>query len=254
MQPSSSSAITFIIKEGKIRTGWIFFCYFMTVITSYFFSEDLFFGLAIPYFQVTKISFFICTQITESLSTYMMISFISGFVFSLPYILYQIWSFFIPSCNQNQRQVAKKIFILSFIIFLFFVVFTFLWILPNIWLFLYKLSNTAENSLFFIVKLQPKVYDFTLLTLRVLLFIVFCSQIPVIIIFSINSNIRVIQNWIKNRHMFWFFSILLSAFITPPDLWCQVLVWVFMTIFIEFSFFIAILNSQYLMKINNKIY
>jgi Tat protein translocase TatC len=251
MQPSS--AITLIIKEGKIRTAWIFFCYFITFCTSYYFAEDLFFGLAIPYFQVAKISFFICTQITESLSTYMMISFISGFVFCFPYIIYQIWSFLIPSCNQDQRETIKKILLVSFTIFIFFLIFTFLCILPNIWLFLYKLSNNVENSHFFIMKLQPKVYDFTLLTLRVLFITGIFSQIPILIIFSVGPNTNAIENWIKNRRLLWFFSILLAAFITPPDLWCQLSVWVFMTIFIEFSFFIAILHNQYLIKLN-KIY
>lgn len=255
MQPQETkAAITFIIKEGRIRTGWIFFSYFITFLTSYYFSEDLFFCLAIPYFQVAKMSFFICTQITESLSTYMMISFISGFVFSLPYTIYQIWSFLIPSFTQNQRKAAKNIFLLSCTIFLFFLVFTFLWILPTIWLFLYKLSNSVENSHFLIMKLQPKVYDFTLLTLRVLFITGLCSQIPIIIIFSIDHNTSSIQNWIKNRHLFWFFSILLAAFITPPDFWCQLSVWAFMTVFIELSFFVVILYSQYLMKINKKIY
>lgn len=250
IQPSS--AITSIIKEGKYRIGWVLFCYFITFLTSYYFSEDLFFGLAIPYFEVAKISFFICTQITESLSTYMMISFISGLVFSFPYLLYQIWSFFIPSCNQKQRQAAKKIFLLSFIIFFFFLIFTFLWILPTIWLFLYKLSNTVDNFHFFIIRLQPKMYDFTLLTLRVLFVTGVCSQIPIIIIFSIGNNINAIQNWIKNRSLFWFLSILLAALITPPDLWCQISVSMFMIIFIEFSFFLAILHIQYLMGINKK--
>ena len=250
---SSSSAIGSIIKEGKIRIGWILICYFITFLTSYFFSEDLFFGLAIPYFQIAKISFFICTQITESLSTYMMISLISGFVFSFPYILYQIWSFFIPSYNQNQRQAVKKIFFYSLAILFFFFILTYFWILPSIWLFLYKLSNTVDTSHFFIMKLQPKVYDFTLITLRVLFIVGICSQIPIIIIFSLNTvGLKGYRIWIKNRRMLWFLSILLAAFITPPDLSCQMSVWLFMIIFIEFSFYASHLHIQYFIHENKK--
>lgn len=239
------STFRYIIEEIKIRFWWTICCFFLTFLTCYYFSEDLFFGLATPYFKVSKVSFFICTQITESLNTYLMNSIILGLFFSAPYVFYQFWCFIIPSCTESQRFLSKKILTLSFILFLVFSVFTFIWLLPNIWLFLYQLSNTTNNSQFFVIQLQPRVYDFSLLTLRVLFFAGLCSQIPIIVISSIEYNLISIQNFVQSRRFLWFTSILLAALITPPDLWCQLSAWFSILILIEFAFFVAILQSQY---------
>ena len=162
------SAVRFILEEAKIRTCWMFFCIFVTCATCYWFSEDLLFLLSKPFLKISKTSFFICTQITESLNTYIAISIIIGFFFCAPTIIYQFWCFIIPSCNKTQRFLLTKIAIMSVIAFFFVLIITFVWIMPNIWLFLYKLSNTQSGAQLFIIKLQPKIYDFSMLTLSIL--------------------------------------------------------------------------------------
>lgn len=74
-----SSAVRIILKEARIRVWWIFFCAFVTCATCYWFSEELLFILSKPYLKISKTNFFICTQITESLNTYITISIILGF-------------------------------------------------------------------------------------------------------------------------------------------------------------------------------
>jgi Tat protein translocase TatC len=220
-----ASSVSYILKEAQIRVWWIVFCFFVTCATCYWLSEDLFFGLATPYLKISKTSFFICTQITESLNTYIIISLILGFFFCAPYILYQFWCFLIPSCTKEQRCALNKIIILSQVVFFFVLIITFIWIMPNIWLFLYKLSNTESGAQFFIIKLQPKIYDFSILTLRILLAASLCSQIPILIICSVQYNLISIQTLMRNRRVSTFISLLLAALITPPDVWCQLSAW-----------------------------
>jgi Tat protein translocase TatC len=239
-----SSSIAHIIKEAKIRFWWMVFCFFITFATCYYFSEDLFFALATPYFKVSKTSFFICTQITESLNTYITISIILGLIFSAPFIFYQVWCFFLPSWNKSQRQLSNKIVIFSLASFLFILYGTFVWILPSIWLFLYKLSNTGTESHFFIIQLQPKIYDFSLLTLRVLFIAGLCSQIPIGIFCSIQYKIISMETCLKNRRILWFTSILFAALITPPDVWCQLSAWFSIVALIELTLFTVIIQSS----------
>jgi len=63
----------------------------------------LFFLLTKP-FLVFSYSGFICTQLTEALSTYVTISLISCFYFLFPFISHQIWCFSIPSCYEKQKK------------------------------------------------------------------------------------------------------------------------------------------------------
>jgi Tat protein translocase TatC len=248
------SSVLHILREAKVRVWWILFCLFVTCATCYCFSEDFFFALATPYLKISKTSFFICTQITESLNTYIIISTILGIFFCGPYMIYQTWCFFIPSCNEDQRRTASKIFLFSMVAFFFVLIITFLWIMPNIWLFLYKLSNTHEarlqerceaRSAFFIIKLQPKIYDFSILTLRILFVTGLCSQIPILILCSVQLSLISIQTLVRNRPVSGFISILLAALITPPDLWCQLSAWLCILVLIELAIFIAIVQLQY---------
>ena len=140
-----------ILKEVRIRFFWIFICFSLTWFTCYWFSEDLFFLSAKP-FLILSYSGFICTQLTEALSTYVTISLISCFYFLFPFLSYQIWCFLIPSCYEEQRKKYNKFFYLSgFCFFLFFFV-TFVEVVPNVWHFLYELNKTSTNLL--IIKLQ----------------------------------------------------------------------------------------------------
>ena len=239
------SSIIFIMKEAKFRITWIVFSFFVTCAICFCFSEELFFGLAIPFFKVSKTCFFICTKITESLTTYLIISFILGFFFSIPYVFYQFWCFFIPSYYNNHRGKSLQIFIFSLFALFFTIIFTFNWILPNIWLFLYQLSNTKPGAEMFVIQLQPKIYDFSILTCQVFLIMSLCSQIPIVITSIILYNIITIKTIVKNRATCLFISSLFAAIITPPDLWCQLSVFIFVIVCFELALFIAIIRDQY---------
>jgi Tat protein translocase TatC len=250
MQPAT---VSFIVEEAKMRFLWMIFCFFLTSTTCYWFSQDLFFALTTPFLKISKTNFFICTQITESLNTYITISIFLGFFFSIPYILYQLWCFFIPSSNQIQRTSVFKIILLSLIALFLSLMVTFNWILPNIWLFLYKLNNTASDEQFFIIQLQPRIYDFSILTLRILSITALCSQIPLAVISSIQYEIITIEAIINRRRSCAFISILLAALITPPDVWFQLSVCSFIFILIEMAVFSAIVQKHYSNRLSNKV-
>jgi sec-independent protein translocase protein TatC len=281
LKQKHNSSLIFIVKEAKFRITWIVFSFFVTFAICYCFSEELFFGLAIPFFKVSKTSFFICTTITESFTTYLIISFILGFFFSIPYVFYQFWCFFSPSFYKNQRfrriptkgvTALKKacpsgslntkeslerarltapsgFCIFSLFALFFALIFTFNWILPNIWLFLYQLSNTKPGAEMFVIKLQPKIYDFSILTLQIFLIMSLCSQIPIIITYFILYNIISVQTLIRNRTTCAFISILFAAMITPPDIWCQLSVCFLAIVLIELTLFISIIREQYAKQI-----
>lgn len=239
------SSVQHILKEARIRVWWIILCLLVTCATCYWLSEDLFFALATPYLKISKTNFFICTQITESLNTYILISVILGFFFCAPYILYQIWCFLIPSFYKNQRVLLRKIIILSLLSFFFVLVLTFNWIMPNIWLFLYKLTNSDSGAQFFIIKLQPKIYDFSLITLQVLFLSSFFSQIPIIVMFIIQYKLISIQTLMKGRRPVAFISLLIISFFSPPDVWCQLAAWLSLVFLIELAVLIALVQFQY---------
>ncbi len=231
-----------ILEEVRIRFFWILICSSFTWFTCYWFPEEFIFLSAKPFPSSTYSDIsFICTQLTEALSTYVTTSLISCFYFLFPFLGYQIWCFLMPSCYEEQRQKYKKLFYLSgFCFFPFFLV-TFVWVVPNVWHFLYELNATSTNLL--IIKSQPKIFDHIMLTVRILFISSICSQVPVLVICLLES--RGVKTLIKNRRFFMVFSLFVAALFTPPDIWCQIVACLPIYFIIELTIFYASIIRVY---------
>ena len=106
-------ALETFLGEVRIRFVWILIGLGLTWFTCYWFSEELIFLLAKPFLTLPLDSYFVCTQLTEALSTYVATSLIACSYFVFPLISYQIWCFLIPSCYGEQRQKYNRFFYLS---------------------------------------------------------------------------------------------------------------------------------------------
>lgn len=240
------SSLELIFKEARIRGTYGALCLLVTCSYCYWFSEYLLFILTKPFLTVVKAnSNFICTQLTESFNTYITTSFLLSFFFCTPYLLYQIWCFFIPSCSKTQRLQLWRAIILSVSAFLFVFLLVYLWIMPNIWFFLYKVSSFTVSRGLLTIHLQPKIYDFILLTLRFLFIASLCSQVPVFFICCIEYNFIDLQDCIKHRRTFFVFSAIFAALVTPPDIWCQIAAWLPISLLIEITIFLALIRNKY---------
>jgi Tat protein translocase TatC len=236
--------LTHILREVKLRFMWCFLSFFFTFCFCYNFSEELLFLLAKPFLLVFKANkYFISTQLTEALNTYITSSFIFSFVYCIPFFLYQIWCFLIPSCSLTQRQNCSRYILLSLFAFLCIFSTSFVFILPNVWLFLCSLSNTSSNL--FIIQLQPKIYDFIMLTIRFMFLSCICSQIPVILLWLLELNKLLLQDCIKYRSSICFCCLLVSSLLTPPDFWCQLIACLFIFLVIEITFLYAFVRFHY---------
>ena len=240
----NSTKIEHIFKEIQIRTVWTLICFIATCVCCYSFSEELLFLLAKPFLIVYKPnSSFISTQLTETLNTYVTVSIILSVFFCTPNLIYQLWCFFIPSCNYTERMQLSRMCLLSTLALFCMLLISAMWLLPTLWWFLYQLSNTSGNV--FTIQLQPKIYDFIILTIRILLLLFICSQIPVFLIWLIECGIIKATDCIKHRKSVWFCCILIAAFLSPPDLWCQLLALLPISIVIESTIFYSIISFHY---------
>ena len=269
---SSNFRFIHILSEVRFRFLWCLFSYTITFSFCFFFSEELLYLLAKPFLllshpapltssfdfhnecvivssvktEKSSIPPFLSTQLTEALNTYVISSFLFSFVFCIPFFVYQVWCFLIPSYNETQRLQASQFLFLSFGFFVFFLSISFFLLLPTIWLFLYQLNNTSTNL--FVIQLQPKIYDFIMLTIRFLCLCSIGSQIPVLVLWLVQLKTILLQDCVKYRSSLVFFCILLSSLLTPPDLFCQLLTTFFMLIIIELTFFYAFVQNCYSSK------
>ncbi|KAK7335116.1 hypothetical protein VNO80_26889 [Phaseolus coccineus] len=110
-------------------------------------------------------------------------------------------------------------------------------VVPNVWYFLYFMGATSTNSLR--IKLQPKIYDHIMLTVRISFILSVCSQVPVIVICLPEPRDLSVESFTNNRHFLMVFPLLTTAFSTPLDIWCQIVAHFLISSIIELTIFVA---------------
>ena len=225
------------LGEVRIRFVRILIGFGLTWFTRYWFPEELISPLAKPFLTLPLDSYFVCTQSTEAFPTYVATSSIACSYFVFPLISHQIWCFLIPSCYGEQRTKYNRFLHLSGFRFSLFLFLTPPRVVPNVWHFPYFVGATSTNSL--MIKLQPKIYDYIMLTIRILFIPSVCSQVPVIVIRLPEPRGLSVETSTNNRRFLIVFPLLTAALFTPPDIWCQIVARFLISLIIELAIFVA---------------
>lgn len=226
-----------LLGEVRIRSVRIFIGLGLTWFTRYWFPEELISPLAKPFLTLPFDSYFVRTQSTEAFSTYVTTSSIACSYFVFPLISHQIWCFLIPSCYREQRRKYNRFLHLSGSRFSLFLFLTLPRVVPNVWHFPYFMGETSTNSL--MIKLQPKIYDHIMLTVRISFIPSVCSQVPVIVIRLLEPRGLSVETSTNNRRFLMVFPLLTAALSTPPDIWCQIVARFLISLIIELAIFVA---------------
>ncbi|KAL4331798.1 hypothetical protein GQ457_07G007080 [Hibiscus cannabinus] len=110
-------------------------------------------------------------------------------------------------------------------------------VVPNVWHFLYFVGATSTNSL--MIKLQPKIYDHIMLTIRTSFIPSVCSQVPVIVIRLPEPRGLSVETFTNNRRFLMVFSLFITALSTPPNIWCQIIARFLISLIIELAIFVT---------------
>ncbi len=212
----------------------------ITTLTSLFFINDIFHKIIIGplrndfviYELICKLSknwfnnekgclkpFDIALQNTEMAGQFMMafkLSFLVGLIVSMPYILYQIWSFIRPALNIKEVKAMRGFVFYTTFLFLLGVSFGYFILSPISINFLssYKLSSMVKNE----INIQSVISFMSLLAFGTGLIF----ELPILIYFLARIGI-VSSSFLKKYRKHAFLIILIvSGILTPPDVVSQI--------------------------------
>lgn len=228
-----------ILGEVRIRSVRILIGLGLTWFTRYWFPEESISLSAKPFLTLPLDSYFVRTQSTEASPTYVATSPIACSYFVFPLISHQIWCFSIPSCYVEQRTKYNRFLHLSGSRFSLFLFLTPPRVVPNVWHFPYFMGATSTNSL--MIKLQPKIYDHIMLTVRISFIPSVCSQVPVIVIRLPEPRGLSVETSTSNRRFLMVFPLITAALSTPPDIWCQIVARFLISLIIELAISVALI-------------
>jgi sec-independent protein translocase protein TatC len=150
--------------------------------------------------------------------THMYISVMSGIILAFPYILHEIWKFIEPALKPKEQKYSGGTVAVCSILFLTGVLFSYFLIVPLTINFLgtYQVSEAVANN----VSLSS--YISTVVSVSLSVGIVF--ELPVFVYFLARVGILSPEYLKKNRKYTLVILLVLSAIITPPDIFSQIMV------------------------------
>lgn len=172
-------------------------------------------------------------EMTGQFSYAIMMSVLGGMVCAFPYLFYQIWSFVKPGLRLNEKKVSKGIVFYVSMLFFLGIAFGYLIVAPLCVQFFgnFKIIEEFENNL--------KISSFMGTVLSTIFYTGLLFLLPVISYLFTKLGVMSSDFLKKYRKHAIIGILILSAFITPPDLISQVIVCVPILLLYEIGIFVS---------------
>ena len=152
--------------------------------------------------------------------THMYISAVAGFILAFPYVLWEIWRFVQPALYQNEKKYSRGGLFISTLLFLIGILFSYFFIVPITVNFLgtYSVSSDVVNQI------SLRSYISTVVSVTVAVGVVF--ELPILVYFLTRIGVLTPDFMKKNRKYMVVVLLTVSAIITPPDMFSQMMVFI----------------------------
>lgn len=196
--------------------------------------------------EALKINTFDLQLISISMSGQFMVhvwtAVIGGFILASPYVIYQFWSFIKPALYENERKHATGAVFFMSVLFVMGILFGYYLIVPLSVDFLgaYSISSTVQN--------QINILSYISTVTSIVLAGGVIFELPVIAFFLSKVGILTPGFMRKFRKHSYLVLLIISAIITPPDIFSQIMV----CIPLVFLYELSILISARVVKANQR--
>ncbi len=161
--------------------------------------------------------------------THMYISIVAGFILAFPYVLWEIWRFVKPAMKDTEKKYSSGGVFISSVLFMMGILFSYFLIVPLTVNFLgtYHVSESVFNQI------SLSSYISTVVSVTFAVGIVF--ELPILVYFLTKIGILTPEFMKRNRKYMYVIMLIVSAIITPPDMFSQILVVFPLIVLYEFS-------------------
>jgi sec-independent protein translocase protein TatC len=179
----------------------------------------------------------------DPIRLYMNFALVTGLIVTLPFALYQIWSFLKPGLRVEEQKASLVFIPFAFILFLVGLAFGYFIVFKMAFLFTSEISARLE-----ITETYGITQYFTFM-FNILIPIALVFELPIVIMFLTKLRILNPKRLHKLRRYAYLILVVVAAMITPPDLISAVVVSLPMILLYEFSVMLSgIIYRKQLLK------
>lgn len=203
------------LRDRIIRAGLAVIVVFIGLV---YWAPDIFRLLARPLMQnLPKDGKMIVTDVTGSFFVPMKVTMLVAFVIALPVVLYQIWAFVAPGLYQHEKKLVVPLVASSYTLFLCGMAFAYFVVFPTIFRVMAhynaplgaEMTTDIDNYLSFV------------LTMFIAFGVTF--EVPIVVVLLVRMNVLTIKKLKEIRPYVVVGAFVISAVVTPPDVFSQLI-------------------------------
>ncbi|MGF6774483.1 sec-independent protein translocase protein TatC [Paraburkholderia sp. GAS199] len=203
------------LRDRIIRAGLAVIVVFVGLV---YWAPDIFRLLARPLMQnLPKDGKMIVTDVTGSFFVPMKVTMLVAFVIALPIVLYQIWAFVAPGLYQHEKKLVGPLVGSSYTLFLCGMAFAYFVVFPTIFRVMAhynaplgaEMTTDIDNYLSFV------------LTMFIAFGVTF--EVPIVVVLLVRMNVLTIKKLKEIRPYVIVGAFVISAVVTPPDVFSQLI-------------------------------
>ena len=212
---------TTYIREIKKRTAYLVFSFFFTFLLSYWKWYQLAYIFLLSFSNNQEFEKnFIFTDVYSAFSSTIWICLATCSLIILPLITYQIICFLSPSWYNHERRKYCFYIVLVLVSWYIYISFVNSLIIPQLCAFLleFQVNTSCLN-----ITVQPKIDAYLSWAASISLLATFLFLCVMLFYIVLQSKLINISKWSKQRKSCVFLSLLIGAFLSPPELGNQIL-------------------------------
>ena len=208
----------------------VFFC--LTLVVLLPFSSEIYSFLARPLARIGEHHGLVAVKVLTPFSVPLRLVCLLSFVLSLPYLIYQIWSFVAPALYPREKRWVWPVVFTSLLLFCLGVLFAYYLMLPPFFSFLRAVTPQG-------VTMMTDIEYYWSFVLNFFLACGLAFQIPIVLICCCRLGWVSLVDLKRYRKHYVVFSFVLSAVMTPPDILSQLILASLLCLLYEFGLIIC---------------
>jgi sec-independent protein translocase protein TatC len=183
-----------------------------------YWAPDIFRLLARPLMMnLPKDGKMIVTDVTGSFFVPMKVTMLVAFVIALPIVLYQIWAFVAPGLYQHEKKLVMPLVSSSYVLFLCGMAFAYFVVFPTIFRVMahYNAPLGAEMT--------TDIDNYLSFVLTMFLAFGVTFEVPIVVVLLVRMGVLTVQKLKQIRPYVVVGAFIVSAVVTPPDVFSQLI-------------------------------
>ena len=191
------------------------------------FASELYDLLATPMMQaLPEGAKMIATGVVTPFLVPVKVAMMVAFVLTLPYTLYQAWSFVAPGLYLHEKRLVMPLVVTSMVLFVIGIAFCYVFVFKTVFHFIYQIAPKS-------ISVAPDIENYLNFVLTMFLAFGLTFETPIVVVMLIRMGLVTLEQLRNIRPYFIVIAFVISAVVTPPDVVSQLLLAIPMCLLFE---------------------